>query len=286
MNTSQRSSGLIARLRHGQRWSWTSDDYRAALPADLDETVMAIETADRLSVKQGRSTARVRFDSPWGTLSVYLKRHYRLPWTSRIAAMIWPSRRFTPGGSELSHLQRARALGVAVPDAVAAGEWIGPWGRLQSFLMIAELSGCRELNEALPELIAAMDEPAFARFKRKAAVEMAAMVARLHNARTFHKDLYLCHFFLDVTDPAHPSSHFTLIDLHRLTEHRLTACRWRWKDLGQLLYSTMGAPGITDRDRLRFWWAYRRATRLPMARWQMRRVVSKANRYWKHNGGS
>ena len=70
----------------------------------------------------------------------------------------------------------------------------------------------------------------------------------------FHKDLYLCHFFLDrqiesirsQTDP----HELSLIDLHRLKEHRLWPDWWRWKDLGQLLFSTYGVAGITDRDRL------------------------------------
>ena len=89
--------------------------------------------------------------------------------------------------------------------------------------------------------------------------EMARITATLHAARVFHKDLYLCHFFLDPRStragrPATPSS--VLIDLHRLEEHRLWPDWWRWKDLGQLLFSTYGVAGITDRDRLRFWKRY------------------------------
>ena len=49
----------------------------------------------------------------------------------------------------------------------------------------------------------------------------------------------------------------SLIDLHRLGEHRSWPDRWRWKDLGQLLFSTDGVAGIDDRDVLRFWKHYR-----------------------------
>ena len=87
---------------------------------------------------------------------------------------------------------------------------------------------------------------------------MAEITATLHRARVFHKDLYLCHFFLDMSEPAASGGRLTLIDLHRLAEHRLTAAWWRWKDLGQLLFSTYGVAGIDDRDRLRFWAHYRR----------------------------
>ncbi len=277
---------IFDRIARGVRWTWLSDDYRAALPDDLDSVVMDLDSRDRLHAKQGRSTARVRFDSPWGPLSVYLKRHYRLPWTSRVAAVVMPSRRFTPGGSELEHLEKARSLGVRVPDTVAAGERIGPWGVLQSFLMVAELTGCRELNEILPGMSVAMDPREFARLKRELIAEMAGIAARLHGARVYHKDLYLCHFFLDPSLSSRPGHRLTLIDLHRLGEHRVTGFRWRWKDLGQLLYSTFDLACIDDRDRLRFWSHYRRLTRLAFPRWQRRRVIAKARRYREHNAGS
>ncbi len=174
---------------------------------------------------------------------------------------------------------------MSVPDAVAAGEAIGPWGRLTSFLMVAELVGRRELNEVLPGLAETMPPRDFARLKRELAREMAEVAARLHRASVFHKDLYLCHFFLDASPDAPSGRRLTLIDLHRLAEHRVTGFRWRWKDLGQLLYSTFGVSGIDDRDRLRFWSHYRRLAGLRCSRWQARRVAAKADRYRRHNSG-
>lgn len=274
---------LLDRLIRGTRWVWLSEDYRAALPDDLGERAMALESSDRYHAKQGRSTARVRFDSPWGPLSVYLKRHDRLPWPSRIAAVLNPAGRHTPASAEWSHLNRARMLGVAVPDAVAAGERIGPWGGLQSFLMVAELVGSRELNEVLPGLAASLEPREFARLKRELVREMAGIAAALHNARVFHKDFYLCHFFMDLSERSRPGRRLTLIDLHRLREHKLTFPRWRWKDLGQLLFSTFGVAGIDDRDRLRFWRHYRRLTGLRLEHWQRRMVILKAERYRAHN---
>ena len=40
---------------------------------------------------------------------------------------------------------------------VAAGEQIGPHGGLRSFLMVAELTGCEPLHEALPKLAERLD---------------------------------------------------------------------------------------------------------------------------------
>jgi heptose I phosphotransferase len=265
---------------------------------------MTLEAVDRLHTKQGRSTARVVFPStaeradltvmtgnlatsalPAGPLTVYLKRHFRLPWLSRLAALFDPAGRHSPGAAEWSHLERARSLGVPVPDVVATGERIGPWASLQSYLMVAELTGSLELNVALPKLAAELGPVRLAALKRRLVPEMARITAALHRACVFHKDLYLCHFYLDCQRLASDARdvRLTLIDLHRLAEHRLWPDRWRWKDLGELLFSTVGVAGIDDRDILRFWKHYRRSLALRWPRWQARMVRLKAARYQRHN---
>lgn len=274
---------LWGRLTRGTRWAWVADHHRDRLPPELDSIVMDLESGDRHHAKQGRSTCRVRFDSPGGPLSVFLKRHDRLPWRTRLAALIHPEGRHSPAAVERAHLDRARAMGIAVPEVVAAGERIGPWGALQSYLMVLELSGCLPLHEAIPALAATRDPQSFVLLKRELIAEVAAITATLHRAGVFHKDLYLCHFFLDMALQAPRGNRLYLIDLHRLGYHRWTSLRWRWKDLGQLLYSTFGVEGIGNRDRLRFWCHYRRAMRLRWPRTQMALVQSKAQRYWVHN---
>jgi heptose I phosphotransferase len=253
------------------------------LPDNIEVTAMSLQSTDRYHAKQGRSTARVRFDSPAGTLSVYLKRHVRLPWTARLAALFCPGGRHTPAAAEWAHLECARALGVPVPEVVAAGEQIGPWGALQSFLMVAELTGRRELNEALPDLARGLTPAAFSRLKREIAIEMAAITARLHRARLFHKDLYLCHFFIETEPREQAGARLALIDLHRLGRHGVTAFRWRWKDLGQLLFSTLDESHITDRDRLRFWRHYRKKMGLRSESLERAMIRAKARRYLAHN---
>jgi heptose I phosphotransferase len=286
-------------------WTWVNERYRGELPADLASTVMTLDARDRLHGKQGRTTARVVFhpghdgggrpagDGPIGEgppapdrpLAVYLKRHYRLPWAARWAALVDPAGRHSPAAAEWTHLERARRLGIEVPEVVAAGEFIGPRGDLRSFLMIAELTGCEPLNEVLPRLAARLDPGAFARLKRRLIVAMARITATLHAARDFHKDLYLCHFFLDVArlDRGADPPRLVLIDLHRLRRHRLWPAWWRWKDLGQLLFSTYGVDGIDAGDRRRFWRSYRRRSPLVLAAWQERFVRLRAARYRRHN---
>ncbi len=276
---------LWQRWVHGVHWTWINEHYRARLPHDFTAGVMSIETRDRFHAKQGRSTARVVLDQSDGALAVYLKRHFRLPWPARLAALLDPAGKHSPAASEWAHLEQVRALGIEVPEVVAAGEHIGPRAALSSFLMVAELSGCAPVNEALPELERRLGAPAFASLKRRVIAEMARITATLHAARVFHKDLYLCHFFLDPidehTDLVPPR--VVLIDLHRLEKHRLGGNWWRWKDLGQLLYSTDGVAGITARDCLRFWRSYCRRLGIQRPGWHARMVRLRAARYRKHN---
>jgi heptose I phosphotransferase len=280
------------RWARGVSWTWVNEQYRGRLPSGFDASIMTLESADRHHAKQGRSTARVVLHagidvqkSQAGPLSVYLKRHYRLPWKARLAATINPARPHSPAASEWTHLERARALGVEVPEVVAAGEQIGPLASLRSFLMVAELTGCEALNEALPKLAARLDRREFDVLKRRAIAEVARITAALHSAHCFHKDLYLCHFFLDLDrlERLGRPSRIVLIDLHRLGVHRILHDWWRSKDLGQLLFSTFGVDGIDDRDRLRFWCYYKRQTSVPFARWQEWLVRFRAARYGRHN---
>ncbi len=172
-----------------------------------------------------------------------------------------------------------------MPDVVAAGEMIGPGTTLKSFVMIAELTGCEAVNEALPRLAARLSRDDFEALKRRLATEIAQMTAAMHRARAFHRDLYLCHFFLSddrLGDNGGPLR-LSLIDLHRLSQHAIWPDWWRWKDLGQLLFSTYDVEGINDRDRSRFWRSYCRKTGIRWPRGQARMIRLRAARYRAHN---
>src|SRR5205807_2420776 len=145
-----------------------------------------------------------------------------------------------------------------VPDVVAAGEFLRPLGKLQSMLAIEELSGMLALHQAIPLAARRLSDANFRIWKAGLAREMARLTRFLHERHYYHKDLYLCHFYMPETDtaavPAWPGL-VHMIDFHRLGHHPLTSPWWRVKDLGQLLYSS-DVPGVDIRDRLRFWRYY------------------------------
>jgi heptose I phosphotransferase len=280
-------SSLWWRLARGWRRLRQAPDWAAFAGDDWPERIMDLPVTDRFFAKQGRSTGRLVLESAAGRLVVYLKRHHHLSLFRRLMALLWPAGDWSPAMEEFNHLQWARRKGVPVPRPVAAGEFIGPGLRLRSFLAVEELTGMLPLNEATPLAAARLTPTDFLLWKRGLVAELARLARMLHDRRHFHKDLYLCHFFIRADDvaaaPASWRGRVWLIDLHRLAHHRRTWPLWVVKDLAQLLYSS-DVPGLTDRDRLRFWKLYRPAgARGLMWRWLRAAILFKWRRYRRHN---
>jgi heptose I phosphotransferase len=263
-----------------QRSDWTR--FAGTDPA----RIMDQAVTDRFHAKQGRSTGRWVLEKDGSRLVVYLKRHYRLPWWQRLAATLWPGRGWSPALMEWHHLQWAKAQGIPVPEAVAAGEWVGPWLGLRSYLAVEELRDLLPLHEAIPEASARLAPADFRAWKRSLLREVARLTALLHRARRYHKDLYLCHFYAAPAGSAPEASHqgrVVLIDLHRLGHHPWTGRRWQVKDLAQLLFSA-DVPGLDDRDRLYFFRHYRTGRKLDRTgRRLLGAVLRKAGQYRRHN---
>ncbi|HEY1378754.1 MAG TPA: lipopolysaccharide kinase InaA family protein [Gemmataceae bacterium] len=261
-------------------------DWAAFAGPGWRDDIMRVAVTDRYHAKQGRSIGRWTLSAGGRRLVVYLKRHYRLSWWTGLLALVRPGQGWSPAVQEWQHLEWARSQGLPVPAAAACGERIGPWGRLQSFIAVDELTDMLPLHEAIPAAAARLDGPAFARWKRGLVAELARVVRAFHDRGRYHKDLYLCHFYVANDDTARVPDwrgRVKVIDLHRLGHHPWTGPWWRGKDLGQFLYSS-DVPGVTGRDRLRFWRYYhegRRRRRSP--RWLWWAVRLRARRYRSHN---
>lgn len=274
-------SSLWARLRRGVRLFRKQADWDRFAGDGWPERIMGEPLTDRGHTKQGRSIGRKVLTDGRDKLSVYLKRHYRLSRLTGLMATLFPGRASSPGLQEWVRINWAKANGFAVPRAVAAGQFVGPWGRLQSFLAVEELHGMLPLHEAIPRASRALDARTFARWKRGLVAELARVARELHRRGVYHKDLYFCHFYipeaLTHSVPSTWTNGVWMIDLHRLTRHTLTGPWWQVKDLAQLAFSSE-VEGVTARDRARFWKLYRagwpgRAPGewlIPLVRWKWR----------------
>jgi heptose I phosphotransferase len=246
------------------------------------DRIMDEPLTDREHTKQGRSIGRKIFTEGGDALRVYLKRHFRLSRFTGLLATLFPSRAWSPGLQEWQRITWAKAMGFPVPEPIAAGQFVGPWGKLQGFIAVEELHGMLPLHEAVPRASRVLDPRAFAKWKRGLIAELARLARELHRRRVFHKDLYFCHFYipeaLTHTVPADWTNRVVMIDLHRLARHTVTGRWWQIKDLAQLLFSSEVA-GVTARDRVRFWKLYRDgwpngrapgAWLAPLVRWKYR----------------
>lgn len=278
---------LWQRLFHGVRRIRQHPKWTTFATADWADQIMDVPVTDRFHAKQGRSIGRWVLRGDDRRLVVYLKRHYRLPWWRGLLATVRPDRGWSPALEEWDHLSWAREAGFAVPLAVASGEFIGPWGRLQSFLAVEELTDMLPLHEAVPMAATSLDPTTFCLWKRSMAAEMARLTRDLHERRCFHKDLYLCHFYIARTDterlPSTWSGRVLLIDLHRLSHHPWTWRWWQAKDLAQLLYSS-DIVGVSAADRLWFVRNYLGQTWSRRAPWWLRWTIRfKAWSYHRHS---
>ena len=267
-----------------------SADWPAFAGEDWARTILTVPVTDRFHAKQGRSIGRWTLKNATGdSLVVYLKRHFELPRWHGLLARLFPRSAWSPGLREWERLNRAAAAGLPVPRAVATGEFRGPGLKLQSFLAVEELAGMIALHEAIPMALARSDSDNYATWKRGLIFELARLARELHSRRLFHKDLYLCHFYIAESDTATAPDDWrgrvVMIDFHRFGRHRFG---WQWyvsKDLAQFLYSSE-LPGVDAKDRLRFWKDYRagnwgRTGGIPG--WLRRLIVWKWKRYRNHN---
>ncbi len=279
-------ANLWQRWFRGARRLRQRPEWLRVVGADWADTIMSVEATDDFHAKQGRSTGRWQAEAQGQRIAVYLKRHYQLSRWRGILAALWPHRDWSPALQEWQHLEWARNRGFPVPAAVAACEYIRPWGRLQSFLAVEELEGMQALHQAIPLAAQQLDPVTFRVWKRGLTTELARIARALHDARRFHKDFYLCHFFIpheDITRlPNNWRGRVHFIDLHRLGHHPWFYRRWQAKDLGQLLYSSE-LPGIDARDRLRFWRLYLGDEYRSGARWLRRLILAKWWSYRRHN---
>jgi heptose I phosphotransferase len=284
------AGSLWSRLVAGVRRVRQRPEWPRFAGSDWADRIMDAPVTDRFQAKQGRTTGRLVLgaDGPGPRrLAVYLKRHYAAPWRDRLLAALGAGGGRSPAFREWDHLEWARRAGVPAPRPVAAAEFVGPWGRLRGALAVEELPDMLPLSEAVPLAAARLAPADFRRWKRGLIAETARLTRLLHDRRRFHKDLYLCHFFIPRADTADPDPAWRgrvhLIDLHRLGRHPWAWLWWRIKDLAQLLYSSE-APGVAAADRLRFWRAYRGpGPRRAADRWLLRLVLFKWGRYRRHN---
>ena len=233
---------------------------------DTLERLMAYDHGEVMREAPGRLTVRLALD---GVQELYLKRHF--PPNSRAAS---------DGLTEWDNIELLRSQGIPCSLAVAAGGGIidgAPCG----FLITAAVPDAIPLDDFLASRCRVTSNSLPCACKRRLIGKLADLARRLHRGGYHHKDLYLCHVFVNQNTPL--DSPLVLIDLQRVGRARWFRRRWVIKDLAALNYSARD-EFTTNTDRLRFLLAYLGVERLDSrARRLLRAVMRKTERIRRHD---
>lgn len=170
------------------------------------------------------------------------------------------------GRREAENLRELGELGLPVPRALGWCEERGGWGGRSAMWMqrVEHTSTLRQLAER---------DPAAALERRS---ELARLVARLHVAGWYHRDLYLEHWIV-------AAGRLVLLDVGRARRETTPRERWLVKDIAALLHSC--PAGIRAFARLRFLALYLEARGVQdrsLRHAFARAVVAKARRIASH----
>lgn len=177
----------------------------------------------------------------------FAKIHTGVGWKEIIKNIVQLRLPIISAKTEWNALLKLQALKINAPIPVAWGErGINP-ARLNSFIITNAITQTINLEDFFKT------HPVIAFSDKKRLIERVAEIARiLHTNGVNHRDFYLCHFLLDMSQKnplAKPLIY--LIDLHRAQLRRKTPFRWKLKDMSGLYFSTLDFP-LTQRDYLRF----------------------------------
>lgn len=213
---------------------------------------------------------RLRVELP-GIGTCYLKRYTSPPLVAQLRRIVGGHPTRSTARIEWEQIRRLEEAGTDSVRRLAFGEEMsGLWER-RSVILLAEVPG-----ESLEKRVERCPERAPAGWIRG----LAGFVAGFHRAGYVHRDLYLCHVFVELPGP---EPVFRLIDLGRMKKPRFRHRRWVVKDLASLNYSTP-ASVATASDRLRFLKAYLGVRRLgPADRRLARQIAAKTRRIARHD---
>ncbi len=223
---------------------------------DLFETILSLR-GEVVREMDGRRTLRFSLNGQ----RFFLKAHFGIGWKEIFKNLSQLRLPVLGAKNEWQAIQRLEPLGIATTTLVGYGiKGLNP-ARLNSFVITEALEHtvtlevfCRSWKADPPA------SPGAIRFKRALIMKVAEIGRCLHENGMNHRDFYLCHFRLNLSEGnealfAQPPRLY-LMDLHRVQMRKHTPRRWIVKDIGSLYFSSMDI-GLSLRDLYRFMIRYR-----------------------------
>lgn len=202
--------------------------------------------------KQFPSRRTLRFVR--GDREFFIKTHSGVGWREIVRKLFSLRLPVVSAKSEWRAIQALEVVGIKTMRIAAYGEeGINP-ARKRSFIVTEALQNVKSLEKWAPRFVQCLDTPQALRLKW-GLIERVATIARLlHINGLNHRDFYLSHLLLDVSQTEMPAPEVVdlyLIDLHRMQVRGRTPRRWAVKDVAGVFFSAMDL-GLTSTDLLRF----------------------------------
>jgi UDP-glucose:(heptosyl)LPS alpha-1,3-glucosyltransferase len=232
---------------------YLADDLRRGFPELRD-----FDSAMRLDGEIYRQAlGRYTFKIEGAQRNFFVKHHVGVGWGEIFKNLVSLKLPVFGAQAEWQGAHRLRSLGVDTLDAAGFGRKGTNPARQQSFFISRELPASTSLD-LLPALVSNQagdrqtgSDKVVLRERRVLIKRVAQIVRRMHRDGINHRDLYLCHFWLQNGDKPLNQKRLFLIDLHRMQFRSRVPLRWRVKDLGGLYYSASDC-GLRKTDLLRF----------------------------------
>lgn len=198
--------------------------------------------------KEGRRT--LRFEKHGRAF--FLKLHSGVGWFEIIKNLLQMRLPVIGASNEWQAIKLLHEIGIDTLTPVAYGErGLNP-ARKKSFLVTEELSNTLSLAKYVESW--KDQRPPFV-MKLAIIKKLAEIADKLHRHGINHRDLYLCHFLLDISAGAEKVQHhnlkFFLVDLHRAQIRSQVPLRWQVKDVASIYFSSMNL-GLEKKDLFRF----------------------------------
>ena len=212
---------------------------------------------DLFRKKDGRRTLRFKFNEKY----FFGKFHSGVGW-KKIMKNIFQLRKppVLSAENEWKAILKLNELNIDTMKLVGYGKTGTNPGSIKSFVITEELQDiisledyCRSWNITEPDADI-----------KQAIIKKVAQIAKIiHENGMNHKDLYICHFLLDISkginniDP--DNIRLFLIDLHRVEIRSKIPFYWRAKDVSAILFSSLDI-GLTKNDMTFFMQTYHNTT--------------------------
>ncbi len=207
--------------------------------------------------KEGRTTQRFEIKGD----GYYVKLHEGVGWLEILKNLLQLRLPIIGASNEWRAINRLHELNVDTMQAVAFADMGGNLATRQSFVMTEELTGTLSLAQYCEQW---QVKPPAVELKWRLIDEVARIARVLHEDGINHRDMYICHFLLDISaglEQLNASNvRLFLVDLHRAQMRSTVPEHWLVKDVASIYFSAMDV-GLSKRDVYRFIRAY---TGLPL----------------------